>query len=559
MEAPAAVSNESPKPRRIPSWAMLAILIAAALALRLGVIARTHVAARDSIGFTRAALRLERDPVVETLRSCEHPPGYPAVVMLVSWPVRAWRGDTSVETMILSCQLASALMAVLAIFPTVMLGRELGGRSVGWVAAALFLCMPVWLKMTSDGLSEGTYLFWLATSCWLGVRALRKPSVLAFLLFGLSAGATYLTRPEGLELAVAMVAAILLIQVISAKRQSWTRVAGQVAAVGCGVLVFLGPYVAMTGRLTNKNTGRIMLGAEDVDRTGLTPGTQSNSGTGRLPLAVWWYEPTHAGQSRSIWAVKALGTEILHGFQVAGLALALVGLFLMPKRSALGLGLIGLLVSLHAFILWRMAIAIGYLSERHTLLFVFAGSFPAAVAILWIGNRMAGWLDARGWRGRRIMTSLLIVGLLGMSSYALAKPLHGNRAGHKAAGLWLAKNITDDDAILDPFSWGEFYAGRIDQRNSTQRPQRLFVILERSNNQHSRLPQIPAAKANAALGTLVYHWPENRPESEAVVVVYSVPGERLPDPATLKPSPVYRLGVKAAKSSPASPATARDG
>src|SRR5205823_7409889 len=143
-------------------------LLAAGLGLRLWVIARTEVAARDSVGFIRYALRLEREPLLTVLKEGEQPPGYPAVVMLVSWPVRAWRGDSSCDTMVLSCQLASALMAVLSIVPTVLLGRELGGRRVGWLAAGLFLCLPAWLRLTSDGLSEGTYLFWLAAALWLG-------------------------------------------------------------------------------------------------------------------------------------------------------------------------------------------------------------------------------------------------------------------------------------------------------------------------------------------------------------------------------------------------------
>src|SRR5439155_2936958 len=136
------------------------------------------------------------EPLTKVLKEGEQPPGYPAVVLLVSWPVRTWRGDTSADTMVLSCQLASALMAVLSIILTVLLGRELGGRRLGWVAAGLFLCLPGWLRLTSDGVTEGTFVCFLATGLWLGVRGLRKPSIVTFLFCGVATGAAYLTRPE---------------------------------------------------------------------------------------------------------------------------------------------------------------------------------------------------------------------------------------------------------------------------------------------------------------------------------------------------------------------------
>src|SRR5689334_2750262 len=97
MDAPAPAPS-----LRFPSWLALMQLLALGLGLRVWVIARTEVAARDSIGFIRYALRLEREPWQEVIRTAEHPPGYALVVMLVSWPVRAWTGDTSCDTMVLS-------------------------------------------------------------------------------------------------------------------------------------------------------------------------------------------------------------------------------------------------------------------------------------------------------------------------------------------------------------------------------------------------------------------------------------------------------------------------
>jgi hypothetical protein len=125
---------DSPKDRAgqtISSWLPLTILIVLGVALHAWVITRTEVAARDSIGFIRTALRFENEPWIEVIKSSEQPPGYALTVLAVSKPIRAIAGKTTVDTMVLSAQVASALMGILAIIPMVRLGRELGDLRIG--------------------------------------------------------------------------------------------------------------------------------------------------------------------------------------------------------------------------------------------------------------------------------------------------------------------------------------------------------------------------------------------------------------------------------------------
>jgi hypothetical protein len=547
MDAPTA-----PLPARpFPSWLALSLLFILAFGLRLAIIARTEVAARDSIGFIRYAFRLEREPLLAVLKESEQPPVYPATVFLVSWPVRAWRGDSDCDTMVLSCQLASAVMAALSIIPTILLGRELGGRRLGWIAAGFVLCLPTWLRLTSDGLSEGTYLFWLAMALWLGLCGLRRPGIIIFAACGMTAGIAYLTRPEGLEVVVAVGGVLLARQLLAATRQPMTRVGPQLLALGCGLLVLAGPYVTIIGGLSNKNSVRGTIGEPVNDPNGLLP--QYGSAGGPLLLATWLHE-SGGLDPRLVWAAKAFGMETVRAFQYFGLGLVALGLIVARPRPGTGPARAALVAIgvLHALILCRMASLAGYLSERHTLLFVFIGSFPAAAAVLWLGR------FTRRVPTTRLIAGLVVAGLL-TAAPALAKPLHYNRAGHKAAGRWLAANATSDDAILDPFCWAEFYAGRLNPRVTTDRPGRLFVILETGDNPHSRLPQIKNAKAKGALGEPVYHWPEDRSQDKAQVVVFAVPGGKLPDPATVDPQPQYRVGVKAASPTAAVPSTAPGG
>ena len=73
----------------------------------------------------------------------------------------------------------------------------------------------------------------------------------------------------------------------------------------------MGPYCAIIGGLTHKKTGQGIvdtLKGNEPDPSfrqrpeGRVPGIN-------LPLAAWWDPKSDAGQSKAIWALKALGSE----------------------------------------------------------------------------------------------------------------------------------------------------------------------------------------------------------------------------------------------------------
>src|SRR5205085_3386476 len=81
------------------------------------------------------------------------------------------------------------------------------------------------------------------------------------------------------------------------------------------------------------------------------------------------------------------------------------------------------------------------------------------------------------------------------------KPLHLNRAGHHAAGLWLASHAGPDDEIIDPFAWAHFYAGGVfrEVKDAPTSERRVcYVVIEQSENDHSRLGTLPMARELAA-------------------------------------------------------------
>jgi len=521
----------------------LTLLLLLATGIHAWVIARTTVTARDSIGYIRYALRFEREPWTTVLPTIEQHPLYPLAVLGMSQPVRLFYGGPTPAAMVLSSQLANALGGILLVIPMFFLGKELFGARAGFWAALLFQCLPICAQVTSDGLSDGLFLLLLATGLLFGVQALNRRSVARLFLCGLATGLAYLTRPEGALVAVATVFVLALSQALPACRWPWRRAAVGVVALGLGALVCAGPYMAVIGALTVKPSARRMVSDPHVllRQDGSSGGTalqgrpdgsgESSHATARASvaplrltnvlLASWWVDEGVDGPPTLTWSLKAVANETIHAFQYVAWGPALVGLwwFRQRWRERPGLLLPLALCGLVALILGRLALALGYLSERHTLVLVLCGSLWAGAALVRGADSWPGLL-AR-WRGRPLSarwatvlpTAVLLLWTVWCLPAAL-KPLHANRTGYRKAGEWLADRVQPGDLILDPFCWAHYYAGGVGQEQqpgpvaATHQPLCYVVLPDvTSTNAHNRFTMVlgPAQKL-AAQGDVVFRW-----------------------------------------------------
>jgi hypothetical protein len=225
--------------------------------------------------------------------------------------------------------------------------------------------------------------------------------------------------------------------------------------------------------------------------------------------------------------VRAITTEVVRDYQYVASLPVFLGLLWFRNRLGLIPGAWAVLVLglLHGFVLWRLALAVGYVSDRHVLLLVLCGSFWGAALTAVIGKRIAEachGVPAPAWP-----TVALLFLLTGYCIPETLKPLHANRAGHHAAGLWLAAHTSPADPIEDPFCWAHYYAGRVLLEGKPipqaegYRPTQ-YAVLEQSDHEHIRLPTIGRAQELASRGEVVYWWPENVPEAQAKVCVYAV-------------------------------------
>ena len=477
--------DEGPPSRR-SDWCRIAIVVLLALLVRSWVITHTEVAARDSIGYIRYALQFDDKPWAEVVRESEQHPAFPVALWLMSKPVRVVSGGVTCDAMVLSDQLANLFAAILMIVPIYFTGKTLFNRNAGFLAAALLQCLPVFVQVTADGLSEAFFLLFLSSGLYCAVSGLQRPAAWRFLLCGLFTGLAYLTRPEGLEL---LLATSLVLGVVGLRAWGWRQTALRSAVLALGVIPCVGLYVRATGRLTNKPTPRIVIG-DQLERPAEPPlASAKNSAT---LLATFWSPELQAGHSRILWAGQTLAMESAKAFHYGGLGLVALGLvgFRRRLRESPGMWVLLTLAVLHAALLWRMAVVIGYLSERHALVFVLLGSFWAAAAILEIGRWLAAWPLLAQRRGLRWLPEALAALVLVSGAPELSKTLHANRAGHHAAGCWMAGHISARDEVIDPFCWAHFYAGCVfrERQPPLTEPHARYVVLEQSDNRHARLP-----------------------------------------------------------------------
>lgn len=538
------------RPRQWKTLGHLAILLLLTAGLRGWLVFNTSVAARDSIGYIRYALQLEQLPLGRVLRDSQQHPGYPALLLFVSQPIRWYLGGITPVSMQLSAQLASSLASILLVVPMYFLGRELFDRRVGFWSALLFQCLPVGSRVMADGLSEATFLLFTTSALILALRALRLRSPVRLILSGMAGGLAYLTRPEGALVTVATGLVLVGLQIYPLWRRPWWEVVRNLTLVSLAALAVGGPYAYIIGNFTNKPTPRHVIddtlgqapasgGSEDRPQSCVQ---EPRPAGGRILTAALFgiYAPSDL-EHRYVWGLWAIATEVAKAYQYLFCLPVILGAWWFRQRLRVvpGAWIVLVLAGLHTLVLWRLAVVVGYVSERHVLLPVLCGIFPgiaillliidALVAMRWRQRFTLGHTPAPsrpGWRTGLATAALGTWCALGVGE--TLRPLHINRAGHRAAGEWLAEHANVADPLTDPFCWAHYYSGRVFWEGRTPpvpegHPLTHYVVLEQSDHEHIRLPRIAESQALARQGRLVYHWPPERAPEDAKVFVFAVP------------------------------------
>ncbi len=527
-----------------PDYWRLVVLVVVAGGLHLWLIAHTAITARDSLGFARLVLCFQnpslapphpdgRSPnTLDHIRSAEHPPGYPLAVWATDAVLQRFSPQPVAERILLACQLANAVAAVLLVVPTYLIGRMLFSRNVGFAAALMFQALPVPARITSDGLTEGVYLLMASVAVLFGIRTVTRPRISGFLACGLATGAAYLVRPEGLLVAVAPA----IVAVVFAWKRQWPREVawGRVIALLIGVGLVALPYMALIGKISNKPTGEYLNPLESPSGPLYRGAPTSQRVTSATAiLAAWWNYEKDADIPRELWAFHAVVKEMAKGSNYFLWPLALFTIVALRRQFATqpGVWVLLLLIACNTALLVYLAARVGYVSERHTVLLTLLGCQVAAAGLPVLAHTLGALVPRLRWVGVRITAASLLMAVVASSLPFALKPMHSHREGHKYAGLWLAERIRDTDALVDPFCWTEWYAGRTLYRtswNPTPSTSTYVIWENKSESPHSRLPLYEQAKElkNTPGARIVYHWPQNVPPEQAAIQVYRLGGEQ---------------------------------
>jgi hypothetical protein len=433
----------------------------------------------------------------------------------------------------LSAQLASSLAGVLLVLPLFYLGRSLFNRTVGFWAALLCQCLPGPGRVLSDGLSEATFLLLATTALLFAVRGLRRGSPAAFALCGLFGGLAYLTRPEGVLIVASAGLVLLAAQTVPTWRRSWRQTAAGAASLALAALAVGGPFVAVTGQLTVKPTGKIIL--DHADHRSRPLGTLE---AGQPLLAVYYPDKDVEGSAsqRLSWGLKVTVLEVIEGGSHVLWLPALLGLWCYRHRLRRdpGLWAVLLVCLVLGLVLWRVAVKVGYLSDRHGLLLVLCSTFWAVAGLralpLWLQAVAGRWFEPVTANPRfvRWVPGLLLLALAATGLPKTLQPLHANRAGFRAAGLWLAANTAPSDLVTDPYSWTHYYAGRVFLEGTSppvppgHRPME-YLVFENSGNEHPNLIGHRQVKERKEAGTIVHKEFPRRRRDRCEVLIYAVP------------------------------------
>jgi hypothetical protein len=353
--------------------------------------------------------------------------------------------------------------------------RAAFGPTEAAIAAWLLAVHPAAIEYTGDIQSEGLYLaLFLAAAwaLWVGLRD-RRPG--PALLGGALSGAAYLTRPEGLGIAVVAggIAALRLLRGRFAVRAA--LVWGLALAVG--VLALAGPYLVWLrieeGHWTfsGKKSLEVVAGLEEAPREGRDPlapapvpepGPQGPPASGQAPPggddasapggvpsadATVLEEELPPPPSRPAQIGAALGDVLRthrRALRYELLPLLLAGWLLAGRprpgeRGAFVLGAVGF----HFLVLFGLAANVGYVSGRHAFPPLTLTFGHAALGL----RLLAGYLGGGSPRRRSAMAALLLLVVTGIGLGKALRPDRLDGLAERRAAEWLGAQPLEVDAV----------------------------------------------------------------------------------------------------------------
>jgi 4-amino-4-deoxy-L-arabinose transferase-like glycosyltransferase len=476
----------------------LLFLFVLALALRIVAVGRTAVIFNDGPEFLRIADAFSQGAFAQALTHPYHPL-YPACIALLS------ACGVSPEAAAVAISVVSGSLAVLALYAFLRLAF---GWRVAFVGATLLAIHPYAIRFSADVQSDALYLaFFLGSVAALYSALAGGRWRLAVLAGGLS-GLGYLTRPEGLG--VALVGLLLIGVAWLRGRWGLQRAMRMSLGLGVGVAITAFPYWLMLRRasgswqLSQKKSALRMLGVSDfLDGLGEGVGPVLLLGGAALCVVVFvvasrgpravpprrWGGRVGALQLAALFAACVLFAGLLAPTLLVQFAADVVSTLRPELALLLGVGIaarsragpqgrslfISTLLGLYAILLFGLLVEYGYLSRRHALPPLVLVFGYVALGAVTISGWSASWASRWGPRGVLVM----LICLLALISFPKAFHDHrGEELAGRLAAEWLREAGGAEGDLASNKSKLGYYADRPWQSLHWQHKHRGLADLE---------------------------------------------------------------------------------
>ena len=429
----------------------IALLMGAAALLLAWSLRHTEASFADGLRYIRQAEQVDRgawrDGLIGSIDHPLHPLGLVAAHAMVG-------GEGPVAWQRAAVALAFGCV-VLLVVPLYLLARDAFGDETAWLGSLLVVANPLIGSIVVNVLSESSFLLFWTWGLWAAVRFLRAGRFIWLPLtigFGVLA---YLSRPEGLLLPLAMVAALAVLPLHGATRINWPRWWAAVAFLVLGSVALAGPYMALKGGVGTKPAVARVLGLapsshpQALERERPLPPDQTTLETYRLATV------------RMLRVVRTAASTPLVLLAIAGFLVIPRG----PARPRIWL-FFGIVIAASAIGLVRLHATGGYCTARHALVPGILLMLAGAHGLTWLIGRITipgAWLGQTRERLRpgpavwAVLLGLLILApRLGEPGDTIPGPFHV----YRDTGDWLAAYAGPDERILDLTDWSLYFSRR---------------------------------------------------------------------------------------------------
>jgi hypothetical protein len=384
-------------------------------------------------------------------------PLYPILIAAVQPAAGSWDGAAAAVSIV------SGGVAVAFLYD--FLRRSFEGF-VPLVGALLFAVHPYAVPFSADVQSEGLYIALFLGALAFGWRALETPRLGVATLAGLLSGLAYLTRPEGLG--VALATGLVFLGLTLCRQRSGAQLARVGLGLALGTMLAAGPYLVALERqegelrLTRKKSA-LVIATLDEDAIERVEKRRERRTEGREHAA----EPDAGWQrwlQRGSEATGDVAESARHAFRLDHWIIGALGAIALGGPLGLRAGFLATIVGLYGFVLLGLRLTAGYVSTRHVLppllpllgyvaagyvstrhvlppllplLGYVAAGVPTVGRVVLFLPRLVLWRRGPPAPGAALAVGLAI--LVSASSVMALRPQRQDRAAARAAAEWLAE------------------------------------------------------------------------------------------------------------------------